>query len=85
MRKCNKYHDPNALAMVDFRYRSYIWFCLLGFIWCSSARKATRCLKIFAHSVVPPPTTVSHGLLSITPSGGLRYWYSYFSADFLPT
>ena len=51
--------------MVDFRHRSYIWSCLL---WCSRSRKATRCLNIFAHSRVPPPTTVSHALLSITPS-----------------
>ena len=48
----------------------------LGFVWCSSSRKATRCLTIFAHSIVPPPTTVSYEVLSITTQRG-RCWYLY--------
>lgn len=67
----------SALAMVDFRGRSYIWLCSLGFVWYSSSRKATRCLTNLAHSIVPPPTTVSHRVLSITSRREGRCWYLY--------
>ncbi len=81
MREHNKHDDLNTLAIVDFRDRSYNWSCLVGFILCSSSRKATRCLRIFAHSMVPPPTTVSYILLSITSSRDGPCWYLYLLAD----